>query len=424
LLKIKQCVLLLFLCYTALVADETRQQLFSHIEQKLVEQGFENVLIDQHSDELRIYFQNEVYRDDLAAVIHVIKVLQNNTVRLQNIQTVQLIPLTHRRALYSYQFAQFDLAALDQHDNTESFFENLKICKSVFDFPAAVAKNSSLWKFDILLHPQIAANIGNYDDRFKVRINLLPALAFSPWSGGRLFFQYRIPLVNEFGWQENEYRLYQSYWEQVYALPAGLYAQTHIGLLGKERWGVTAEVCRFFFNHTVLLGAKYDVTGAFYKQAQEWYYSQMNSNSYQFYLDYNIPSYNLLLGVSYNKFLMQDYGWQVEVSRFYREVKIGTYFGITDVDKFFGIVIKIPLNQWKTEPRKRVRITVPDYYTWGYQASSQVYTYAAPIQSGIVLGKQRSLRNRFPDTFAGYRLNNSARLFYKAKKIKEHEINQ
>jgi hypothetical protein len=381
--------LVLFLVWAGSGFAEISDASIAECQAVLQQQGFENLaVIAQGPDTLLVMYENRIFRNDMTAAGVVLACLQE---KLANVTVLQLTPQQRAIPVCSIfiplaDYREFMAGRLDE----KAFAASLHI-SSAERLPVTTKSASSFGRVDVTVRPGIAFQLGNYDDRFKINLNLQPELSTTLWRGGRVLAQAIVPVYDEMGIYTNEARLGRFTVSQWQRLPGDGIVSLSAGIFKPDRWGIAGEGAWFLFNRHVCVGAAAEYTGFLLYQNDYWHYSDWSRWTWRSYGRYYLSRLDLMISMQYADYLMQDHGWQFEATRVFRDAEIGVFMARTDQDRFGGVNLRIPLFPVRSSRPARVRVVSPGYMAMGYQATNKVYTTGAPLSTGVLVSSGNEL---------------------------------
>ena len=410
---------LIAICFIAFAVCGQTQSLFFENSEELVsvltEHGFENVYITSRSDStLFISYENRMYRDELFAA-GVVLALVNDLVE----QTSPIALAPCRRGLPICEL-ECDLRLYRQivvNDwQPEAYSGMLRVKKLSAQTPLwpRQVERSSFGKVDLTLYPTFSVHLGNYDDRFKMFLALMPVVSTSLWKGAAIYVEASVPLYNDVNYHYYRFRDYtqlsKAAFSQMARLPFDVMMSFTAGAFNPNRWGVAGEVNRLFLNRHLLVGYSVEYTGFLLFWNKQWNYSKMNLTTDKLYARYFSDFLDCQFGVSYNRYVMGDRGPLFEFSRNFYDTSVGVFFGTTELDKFGGFMLRFPFSVQKRPAPRRLRVTLPRYYEYSYRATNVVYTQHAPIQTGISIYTGTKLSYLYQNLTPNYVKNNIGKI--------------
>lgn len=352
------------------------------VSREVLNNGFENVKIAVIDNTLQVEYENRVLRNEVVAAGVIAHILTKHTT---DDFTAVLIPLNRGIPICAIRFLSADYRkfmsdAMDKKDFAQALHieESSRTMK-----PARDARiSSSFRKLDFTVAPGHTIQFGNYEDSFKFNGYFLPDVSTSPWPGAALRMQLLVPVYDEIGMYTKEVRLSRLTLNQVFRLPAGGLASVSVGAFEPTRYGLSAEAGYFLLNRRFWVGAGLDYTGFLLYQNKEWLYSREKVQTDRAFIYYFLPWLDFSVGVQYADYLMGDHGWLLDVSRTLGDFKLGFYVARTDVDKFGGVRLTVPLSPMRQPAARRVRLNWPSAYNWNYRMTSETITYDVPLATG------------------------------------------
>jgi len=399
-----------FLCLFLLRAAVAQQpsSLLLECEQALVHQGFENIsLAAAGEDTLYVDYENRVFRNEVTAAGVVLAALNE---KLANVEVVALTPRNRDLAICTIYvplsaYREFISGGLEARALAEALVMD-KGHGALSTAQQTSRAESSFGRVDVTVRPGVAFQLGNYDDRLKINLNLLPELSATLWRGGRLLVQALVPLHDEIGLYTNEVRLSRAVLNQWLRLPGDGFASVSVGGFYPDRYGAAAECGYYFFDRHVHLGAAAEYSGFLLYQDKKWNYSDPGRWTYRTHAKYIFSRIDLIVGVQYAEYLHEDHGGQLDATRIWGDAEVGVYGAKTNVDRFGGVRLKIPLPPKRSSRPARLRVTSPGYLQLGYQATNEVYTIGGPVETGVTVSTGHDLMDLPKRLLPGYIRNN------------------
>lgn len=338
------------------------------ITSELIKEGFENVIVKIEGKTIIVSYENRIYRNEPEASITVISILRN---KLLSDMNVVLIPQFKNIPIICIKFQlKTQTESINKHapNNLVNDIEvNMNIDKYWDVLKNNNCSNTSNYKFDIVVHPQFKARFGAYGDPIKAQINIAPELRTSFWKGMSFSSQLIFPLLNRLDSTGDYIRPGLITLNQTIRLPYNTFVSGTIGYFTENRYGVNLELKGFAYNGRLSLGAAIGYTGYASYHKNTWYYSTDKILTSAVSLFYRNPQFDLNFGVTYGKFIMQDSGWRLDLSRQFGETEIGFYYIRTNTGKNGGFNFSIPLPPSKYWLMKLIRIRPPEYFSWEYR---------------------------------------------------------
>ncbi len=338
----------------------------------LARAGYENVRVSQRSDTLCVGVENRVWRYEPRAAAEVLKLVMPATlpggiVSLTLLQTgIPVTTLVVSRNTYDRLVAG-QLSPADFGDSIASLLPN-RIYRS--HLATQPATNSSFFKFDLVIAPQLKLQLGNFVHPLEAQFNVVPTLQVSFLRGMTFTGQVIIPVFNNLiGDPEgNTIRPGLVTLSQTFRLPHQFFTTVTAGYFTRNRYGITGEARKFLFNGRLSAGATIGYTGQ--AQMLEGYFTYAPINLFTWFADasYRFARYDLTLRAGYGGFIGRDQGWRADVSRQFGEVTIGFFAMETGglVNGGFNFIVPLPPRKYGT--RNHIRVRPSSYIPWEYRA--------------------------------------------------------
>ncbi len=354
----------------------------------LQEHGFENIYVTRRQDSvLMIYYENRLYRNELYAS-GVVTALVNDIAADEPLMV--LAPCKRALPVCELHVDMRAYRALVHAPGDGAPFTGVVSVKSVSKaspFAPMALQRPAMGRLDVTLYPTFSVHLGNYDDRFKMFLAIMPVLSTSLWKGAAVYAEASVPLHNDVNYHYMRFKDYpqlsKAALSQIVRLPYDVVTSVSFGAYNPNRWGFAGEINKLFLNRRVALGYSFEYTGFLLYYDEVWNYSKLNLVTDKVYATWYSELLNSQISLSHNTYVMKDSGLLFEFSRNYKDTSVGFFFGETELDKFGGMMIRFPLSPQKRPKPRAFRLTLPRYYEYSYRATNFVYTQHAPIQTGI-----------------------------------------
>jgi len=369
----------------------------SSIVRVLTNNGFENLTVRIDTESAIVAYENRVYRFDVEALKAVLQLVIPLIIHQKEIVLVaenRQIPIVSVEALVSDCKDYFNSKI-----SGSEFAGRLKIDSDVDEVWSKLSGdergNSSLYRFDVTVKPQMYFEFGPYSKPVTSQINAVPEVQTSWFKGMRFNGEVIVPLVNEFGTRGDAVRPGVIALNQVYRFPGNYFISASAGIFTRDRYGLDLEGEKHSWNSSLCYGLNIGISSMlFFSGMKSIFYSDVFSLTGSVHCDYRIPEYDLTLGLMAGKFIRDDKSLRLDVKREFREIEIGffaihAFHGITNG----GINITIPLFPSKYWKPGFVRVRPHEDFAMSYLAKTN------------------------PDQLIGLRYNTLNRLEYFDKKL-------
>jgi len=238
---------------------------------------------------------------------------------------------------------------------------------------------------DLIIGPLFAYELPRLFTETQVRIELQPELRFNPWAGGRGRLAMVIPIRNDFTPDSlhpdiDRVRPGPMMFEQFGWAKGAALVSACGGIFGANRYGLSFGIARPLRGGEFLLDSQADVTGFFAASDSGLTYSSMGRSTGYLGVVYRPPGLGLNVKVRASKFLEDDQGIEVEVSRLMGDFEVSFNLqnihveGSGDVPATTvrnGVVkLTVPFPPMERPTNQTVRVLPVDRFTFSYREES------------------------------------------------------
>lgn len=332
------------------------------ILQAWTDEGFEDIRLAIHGDTLFAQIEDHSYRGTFRGPA---TALRKAAEQLPELSYFELL-------LTEYQMPQMAVhAALADSVWTVRADYDMATIERQLKRQRREAKSD--WKVDITVFPMLSLVNNKLDHLFDWAVRLAPAVAVTPWKGGRITLQPIFPIAHRLGATDTK-RCVQ------------------IGVADLRQQILSSRLCfaeaaaGFFYPDRVGLQAK---AGLHASRNLDLYidggvtYKANNSPSHGFGVVRNSRLINVMAHADYyeaytklqielqgGRFLYGDYGGRLDVTRHFGEYAIGLYGILTGGEHNAGFHFAIPFGGKRQKRTKAVRLRLPEYYAMEYSMQS------------------------------------------------------
>lgn len=349
----KKCGWLFMLClWTSLVGR-------AGVAERLVKEGFENVRVCYIDGTLYTAVENDNYRGTWRGLGVALQTMGSEAVA----DTLMLVALENKMPRLRVVAVRTGNAGGWQVKVDYETENVMKILKR------EAPLNSSTWKTDIVLYPQVALDNHQFYHLFNAAVDLAPAVEMGLWRGADLKAQVVFPIWNNYA-SEHDYvrpgvvRLRQE------LLSTSLWqASASVGVFNEHRAGLHAEVYRHF-------GSRLDVgllagyTGVWYMDGSKPVWGNLNKVNLLAHVSYYEPWSSLQVELTGGRFVYGDYGVRGDCTRHFGEYAVGVYATLSGGDHNAGFHFAIPFGPKRSKRKGAVRLRLPEYFDWEYSMVS------------------------------------------------------
>lgn len=288
----------------------------------LVKMGFENVRWTDTPEERVYVVENNVYKQQGVGIAKAIDIIQRKGLPIDKpcklIVTSYDIPqisLTYRPVLgdtLSVSKEDWDVG----YDLDNSWKEVKKKKK----------KNSSQFKVDILVYPQLSFKNLIITQIYQVLFNLNPTIEVSLWPGMKFTGQIKLPIYNDgYGYLEDQVHPGFITLSQNFRLPYNVFGRATVGYFNYDRYGVDLSLFHPFKDERFSIEGRIGSTAIAYWNGFNLHYDTKMSLTWTLGGNFYWPKFNTQFSLKGEKYLMGEKGVRFEVIRHFRYASIGFY---------------------------------------------------------------------------------------------------
>ncbi|MDT0642292.1 YjbH domain-containing protein [Zunongwangia sp. F363] len=337
------------------------------IKKTLWKQGFENLIIQDKSDSLKLFFEHREFRNPYHSMFFAGMILEDQDDLEKN--DIKWIPLYHNQHVGVYDAETYKFHSLDAEE--KNFF----------------AKNNNVfrnYRFNFRLHPEVVSRYGYYEDPFETKFNVLLDTRLYLAPGLSLQTGISIPIVNSLDNQGMKLRAAPSmlhYFTQpwnshFFSLSAGTFYNDRYGFDLEYRYARLASTWSFGFAG--------GVTG-FYRLYGLEYYSESMDNLYGVAdVEWRTGIENTSLKLSIGQFLYKDKGARLDLIKQFEAAEIGLFAAGTDIGVTGGFQFAFSLFPGKILRSKKLELRTTEEFRWEY-----TYNNEDPVARQFRIGMPR-----------------------------------
>lgn len=316
-------VFILSMCTTqTMMAQETESG--NKAIEELVNMGFENVRCVENGEE-RIYtIENNVYKAQGVGIAKAIDIIQQQGLpkdkRCKVIVTHLEIP---ELSLTYHPTHGNDSISADAKAGWQASYE---IGDSWEEVKKEKAKNSSRFKVDILIYPQLSFKNLIITQIYQVLFTMNPAVEVSFWPGMKFTGQLIVPIYND-GYSIYQDKVHPGYitLSQRFRLPYNIRGKATVGYFNADRYGVDLMLFRPFKDERFSLEGRIGYVGIGYWDGFKLHYDTDFSLTWTLGANFYWPKYNTQFSLKGEQYLMGEKGVKFEMIRHFRYASVGFY---------------------------------------------------------------------------------------------------
>lgn len=390
------CVGFVLLLIVSLCPQAVKAQIGGLAVQELLRQGFENVSCTEDSTERVYVIQNSAYRLTSIASAKAVDIVQK--LGMPDDKDCRIVVLDNNVPQFSIIYKRSevesagDLSAFGSRAGWNTTYE---LGDSWRQARKARKSNSSLYKVDIVVYPQLMFRNYVLNRVYDYVVNLNPTIEVSLWEGSKLALQVVVPIHNDYGYVYKKVRPGYMTLSQQFRIE-NLFLTATVGNFNKFHWGLNLKGKYVFKDtHFVLDGEigyygiahfdgfkllKYDVDRS------------LNQLTYSVGASYFWEPFNTQFKLNFEQYLYSERGFKAKMVRHFRYASIGFYatkiLGRDDAAHSgfnAGFMFAIALPPYKNKRHGYIpRVTTSDYWGISYNAGNEkLYgQYVVPYVGG------------------------------------------
>jgi hypothetical protein len=344
--------------------------------EELIGMGFENVRCAENENE-RIYtIENNVYKAQGVGIAKAIEIIQRQGLpsgkRCKVIVTHLEVPemsLTYHPSNSNDSFSTNGNIGWETSYDVDGWKEVRK----------EKAKNSSRYKVDILVYPQLSYKNLIITQIYQALFTLNPAVEVSFWPGMKFTGQLIVPIYND-GYSIYQDKVHPGFitLSQRFRLPYNIKGKATIGYFNADRYGMDLMFFRpFKADERFSLEGRLGYVGIGYWDGFKLHYDTDMSLTWTIGANFYWPRYNTQFSLKGEQYLMKDRGVKFEMIRHFRYASIGFYaMKGKDANSNGGFRFQVLLPPYK-QKRHKLLPRISTSYNMGiaYNAGNEQYYY-------------------------------------------------
>ena len=240
-------------------------------------------------------------------------------------------------------------------------------------------KNSSLFKVDVVIYPELSLKNLVITQIYQVLFNLAPAIEVSLWKGMKLTAQMVVPIYND-GYPYLYDKVHPGFFgiSQKVRLPYNMWGTFTIGHFSSERYGLDFQaVHHCIWDERFSLTGRIGYTGAGYWNGFTMHYGTKKRFTWSLGAEFYWPRYNIETSMKVEQYLLGEKGVRVDMIRHFRYVSIGFYaMKAKGVKANGGFRFQIALPPYKYKRHGYIPRITPSYNMGlAYNAGNEQYYY-------------------------------------------------
>jgi hypothetical protein len=244
-------------------------------------------------------------------------------------------------------------------------------------------KNSSRFKVDLLVYPQLSYQNMDITKIYQVMFSLNPALEVSLWQGMKLTGQVILPVYVD----TKGYAAYSTLYKKVrpgfltlsqrFRLPGNIRGRAVVGTFSNDQYGVDLELFRPFKDRRFALEARVGYTGWGYWDGFKLHYNNQYQWTWSAGGSFYWPRYDVQFCLKGEQYLLGEKGVKFEMIRHFRYASVGFYaMKAEKANSNGGFRVQVALPPYKQKRHKYIpRISTSKNMGIIYNAGNERYYY-------------------------------------------------
>ena len=290
---------------------------------ELISLGFENVRWTETETELIYSIENNVYKAQGVGIAKAIEVIQQKGLPTNKICKVIVTHLEVPELALTYQQTGNDTASIAKGTNWQTSYE---LGNSWNEIKKEKVKNSSRFKVDILVYPQISFKNLIITQIYQVLFTLNPAVEVSFWPGMKFTGQVIIPVYND-GYSIYQDKIHPGFitLSQRFRLPFNIKGKATIGYFNTDRYGADLMLFYPFKDERFSVEGRIGSVAIGYWDGFNLHYDTDFSLTWTLGANFYWPQYNTQFSLKGEQYLMGEKGIKFEMIRHFRYASVGFY---------------------------------------------------------------------------------------------------
>ena len=328
--------------------------------QILKEQGFEDIRLQIRNDTLVASLEDHAYRGTFRGAA---KAIQSVNEKMPELRSFEIL-------LTDYQMPQVVVHAFKREGLWDIAVDReMEHAKAVVAHQKPLA--SSTGKIDITVVPMVSLINNKLDHLFDYAVRIAPAIAITPWKGGRITLQPIIPISYRLtkGDTKHYVQMGSTNISQQFLATKRWQLTAAAGFFHMERMGVQSNLT-FHATRQLDLSLEAGQTGETYVHKGGIHFGRWKQTNIMAKADFYEPHSKLQIELQGGRFPYGDCGGRLDVTRHFSEYAIGVYGILTGGEKNAGFHFAIPFGGKRQRRTKFVRLRLPEYYAMEYSMSA------------------------------------------------------
>ena len=296
------------------------------IVNELVKAGYENIRWTENDNECIYTIENNIYKTQGIGIAKAIEIIHTYGLSTNKRCKVIVTHLDIPQLSLTYQPSNTNGAILSAEEKRH-WQASYELGKSWEEVKKERKKNSSQFKVDILIYPQLSFKNLIITKIYQVLFTLNPAIEVSLWKGMKLTGEIIIPVYNDgYGVLQNKIHPGFLTISQSFRFPYNIYGKVSIGYFNANRYGAEIKLFQpFKSDERFSLEGRLGCTGIGYWDGFHLYYNKDIVWTWSIGGNFYWPQYNTQFSLKGEQYLLGEKGVKFEIIRHFRYASIGLY---------------------------------------------------------------------------------------------------
>lgn len=341
----------------------------------LIDMGFENVGWTEDGKERVYVMENVTYRLNGVGISKAVDVVQR--MGLPEGKPCRLIILDNnipQISLYYSPIVGDSLPDINRKDWEVSY----NLGNSWKQLAKEKRQNSSLFKVDITVYPELSLKNLVITQIYQVLFNLSPAIEVSLWKGMKLTAQMVIPVYND-GYGTYAGKVHPGFLtiQQTVRLPYNIWGTLAVGTFNAGRYGADLKLFHPFKDERFSIEGRIGTTGTYYWDGFDYIYGNKQRLTWSLGGSFYWPKYNIQTIAKVEQYMLGEKGVRVDMIRHFKYASIGFYaMKAKGARANGGFRFQVALPPYKYKRKGYIpRINPSDNMGIAYNAGNERYYY-------------------------------------------------
>lgn len=345
--------------------------------EELISHGFENVRWVEDEEECIYTIENNVYKAQGVGIAQALDIIQKYGLSTKKRCKVIVTHLEVPELSLTYHPNECDTTDVADKRQWETSYE---VEDSWDSIKKGKAKNSSRFKVDILVYPQLSFKNLIITQIYQVLFTLNPAIEVSLWPGMKFTGQLILPVYNDgYGYLQDKVHPGFITLSQRFRLPFNIKGMATIGYFNADRYGADLQLFYPFKDERFSLEGRIGSVAIGYWDGFNLHYDTEFSTTWSLGANFYWPRYNTSFSLKGEQYLMGEKGMKFEMIRHFRYASVGFYAQkAKEANSNGGFRIQVLLPPYKYKRLKNKYIPrLNTSYNMGivYNAGNERYYY-------------------------------------------------